>query len=123
MRAALGASLRIEQIASVASIDSKAHEAGLLEFCARHALPLVFFSREQIAALPVSTASAAAQAHLGVDGVCEPCALLAAGDGARLVAGKTIHEGVTVAIAISTRSTRSAISATNAAALHPQDPS
>ncbi|OAJ52577.1 cobalamin biosynthesis protein CbiG [Paraburkholderia ginsengiterrae] len=129
VRAALGAH-GFDEILTVASVDSKAHEAGLLEFCARHALPLTFFSTEQLAAIPVTAItepSTAAREHLGVDGVCEPCALLAAAAAAdsaaprervatrlanaldatptpaapraRLLVRKTIHAGVTVAIA------------------------
>lgn len=111
VRAALGPH-SFDEIATVASIDTKAHEAGLLEFCARHALPLTFFSSEQIAALPIAEPSSAVREHLGVDGVCEPCALLAAttrrGESAafhahraRLLVRKTVHAGVTVAIASS----------------------
>ncbi|WCM22181.1 cobalamin biosynthesis protein [Paraburkholderia bryophila] len=105
VRAALGA-YRFDRIRAVASIDSKSRETGLLDFCTRHGLPLVFFSREQIAAVPVETCSTAAKNHLGVDGVCEPCALLAAAvepaaSRACLVVRKTIHGGVTVAIATS----------------------
>ncbi|MBN3806763.1 hypothetical protein GXB81_27490 [Paraburkholderia sp. Ac-20336] len=114
VRAALGSHTCVasfEQIHAVATLDAKAHEAGLREFCARHALPLQVFSREQIAAVPVATPSLAAQTHLGVDGVCEPCALLAAQtlaaasaaasptQPARLLVPKTVHDGVTVAIA------------------------
>ena len=77
VRAAMG-SLAFEQIQAIASIDTKADETGLLEFCARHALPLKLLSREQIAATPVASRSAIVHEHLGVDGVCEPCALLAA---------------------------------------------
>ena len=105
VRAALG-SCAFDQIRAVASIDTKADEAGLLEFCARYALPLQFFSLEQIAATSVAKPSAAVRAHLGVDGVCEPCALLAASaelaanatHHARLIVHKTVHAGVTVAI-------------------------
>jgi cobalamin biosynthesis protein CbiG len=100
VRAALG-SHAFEEIATVASIETKAGEQGLLEFCARHALPLQVFNREQIAAISVHEPSAAAREHLGVDGVCEPCALLgvAAARTARLIARKTVYAGVTVAIA------------------------
>ena len=105
VRAALGAH-GIDEILTVASVDTKAHEAGLLEFCARHALPLTSFSAEQIATVHVEEPSAAAREHLGVDGVCEPCALLAAAAAmesaaprAQLLVRKTIHAGVTVAIA------------------------
>ncbi|MFL9910587.1 cobalamin biosynthesis protein [Paraburkholderia sp. RL17-337-BIB-A] len=143
VRATLG-SHAFDEISTIASVDTKAHEAGLLEFCARHALPLKLFSREQIAAISVDNPSTAAREHLGVDGVCEPCALLAAlGDlhvtsstphaahasvasaaldaavapnaslapltsiapaplTARLLARKTVHNGITVAIASTT---------------------
>jgi cobalt-precorrin 5A hydrolase len=118
VRAALGAH-SFDEIRIVASLDTKAREAGLLEFCARHALPLTFFSLEQIAAMPVAVPSAAVREHLGVDGICEPCALLGAVAGAGTGAGlgesvishapratllvrKTVHEGVTVAIASAT---------------------
>lgn len=112
VRAALGSRASFEQIHAVATLDAKAHEAGLREFCARHALPLQVFSREQIAAMPVATPSLAAQTHLGVDGVCEPCALLAAQtlaaasaaalptQPARLLVPKIVHDGITVAIAL-----------------------
>ncbi|CAB3803660.1 hypothetical protein LMG28614_05860 [Paraburkholderia ultramafica] len=121
VRAALG-SHRIDQIRTVGTVDTKADEAGLLEFCARHALPLRLFSRAQIAAMRVANPSAAVREHLGVDGICEPCALLAASTepaalvapaahaapdalvapsapSARLLVPKTLHAGVTVAIA------------------------
>ncbi|RKE39077.1 cobalt-precorrin 5A hydrolase [Paraburkholderia sp. BL23I1N1] len=132
VRAALG-SHAFDEIGAIASIETKAHEAGLLEFCARHALPLKLFSRAQIAAISVDDPSAAAREHLGIDGVCEPCALLAAAAersdptsarlgahapvalvasaqgsiapnaaDARLLVRKTIHDGITVAIASTT---------------------
>jgi cobalt-precorrin 5A hydrolase len=104
VRQALGAlgALAFAQIRTVASIDSRATHPGLSEFCAQYALPLTTYSRAQIAAVTLDTPSPATQQHLGVDGVCEPCALLAArttaGTG-RLVVRKTILAGVTVAIA------------------------
>ncbi|MEM5298317.1 cobalamin biosynthesis protein [Burkholderia sp. JPY481] len=109
VRAALGSNA-FERIRTIATIDTKGNEAGLLEFCSRHQLPLQLFSREQIAAAPVAAPSAAARAHLGVDGVCEPCALLAAAASvsatiaqtARLVVPKTTHAGITIAIAAAT---------------------
>jgi cobalamin biosynthesis protein CbiG len=133
VRATLG-SHAFDEISTIASVDTKADEAGLLEFCARHALPLKLFSRAQIAAISVDDPSAAAREHLGIDGVCEPCALLAAAaesdvasapgaayasvasaasaasvasitpntPNARLLVRKSVHDGVTVAIASTT---------------------
>lgn len=96
-----------EQIRVAATIDAKAQEPGLLEFCARHALPLRTFSREQIATLAgaVPTPSDIVRDHLGIEGVCEPCALLAS-PGGRLIASKTALDGVTVAIATTSGSSR-----------------
>ncbi|WP_408513409.1 cobalamin biosynthesis protein [Paraburkholderia sediminicola] len=127
VRATLG-SHSFDEISTIGTVDLKAHEAGLLEFCSRHALPLKLFSREQIAAISADDPSAAAREHLGIDGVCEPCALLAAAaesdaasvpdaahapitpvasfaadtPNARLLVRKTVHAGVTVAIASTT---------------------
>ncbi|MDQ7978955.1 cobalamin biosynthesis protein [Paraburkholderia sp. SARCC-3016] len=105
VRGALGPHA-IDDVRAVATVDIKAHEAGIAGFCARHALPLHAFSREQIAHGPslsmgqTSAPSPAVRAHVGVDGVCEPCALLAAPQG-RLIAPKRVFEGgVTVAIAM-----------------------
>jgi cobalt-precorrin 5A hydrolase len=101
VRDALGDTLPFEALGAVATIDMKADEAGLVAFCARHALPLRTFTREQIAALDVRTnASQAVREHMGVDGVCEPCALLATQNG-RLLVHKRARDGVTVAIACS----------------------
>jgi cobalamin biosynthesis protein CbiG len=85
VRTTLG-SHAFEDIAIVASIETKARERGLLEFCARHGLPLELFSREQIDAMRVTKPSAAVREHLGVDSVCEACALLAASAAASLAA-------------------------------------
>ncbi len=98
VRAALGA-WPLDGVTAVATLDAKAGEPGLQAFCAAHGLPLRTYTREQLAATPaLAPPSAAAQAQFGVDGVCEPCARLAAG-GAPLVRGKLALDGVTVAIA------------------------
>ncbi|WP_028217999.1 cobalamin biosynthesis protein [Paraburkholderia oxyphila] len=96
--AALGA-WPLARVKAVATLDAKATEAALLAFCARHALPLQAFARESVNAMGVqSGASVAASARFGVEGVCEPCARLAA-RGGPLVRGKLALDGVTVAIA------------------------
>ena len=89
----------LERVKAVATLDAKAGEPALQAFCATHALPLCTYTREQLAAAPTQAPpSAASQARFGVDGVCEPCATLAAGGGP-LVRGKLALDGVTVAIA------------------------
>ncbi|WP_322103112.1 cobalamin biosynthesis protein [Paraburkholderia sp. J41] len=99
VQAALG-DWPIARVAAVATLAAKAGEPALREFCAAHALALAAFTREQIDAMPaLSPPSLAARARHGVDGVCEPCARLAA-NGGPLVRGKLALDGVTVAIAL-----------------------
>jgi cobalamin biosynthesis protein CbiG len=98
VRVALG-TLEFGDIAIVASIDAKRNEAGLLAFCARHGLPLRFYSADEIARTPRTAMSHHAAKHMNVDGVCEPCALLA-GNAHTLIVPKTIGCGVTVAVAM-----------------------
>jgi cobalt-precorrin 5A hydrolase len=94
--AALGSRALIN-VRALASIDSKQDETALIEFAARHGLPLQFFSKQDIARIETS-ASERVQVLVGVDGVCEPCALLASRDG-RITVPKIVVDGVTVAIA------------------------
>jgi cobalt-precorrin 5A hydrolase len=97
VRHALGARA-IGAVREVATIELKAGEPGLVEFCARHGLPLRVFTHDQIAARGWATRpSAWVREHVGLDGVCEPCALLASPRG-RLVVDKTALDGVAVAI-------------------------
>ncbi len=101
VRAALGPR-RLEEIATLATLDTKADHPALAQFCSRHGIALRAFCAADINACfdrhPTLRRSAAALAHVGVAGVCEPCALLAAQDGTLLVAGQA-HGGVTVAVA------------------------
>ncbi len=98
VRAALGNTLAFENIACVASIDAKRDEARLLAFGAQHGLPLRFLGAHDIASMPGALSPQALRHLKNVSGVCEPCALLAS-NGGRLVVGKIIMDGVTVAIA------------------------
>ena len=100
IHAAVFAALGTRPLASIralASIDSKNDETGLLEFATRHGLPLQFFSKQHIAQIETG-ASERVRALLGIDGVCEPCALLASRNG-RIIVPKTVTGGVSVAIA------------------------
>jgi cobalt-precorrin 5A hydrolase len=98
VRQALG-ERTISEVREVATADLKAHEAGLLKFCERHALPLRVFSRTNLAARPwVTNPSAWVERSIGVPGVCEPCALLTS-PRSKLLVPKTALNGVTVAVA------------------------
>ncbi|MHB8471974.1 MAG: cobalamin biosynthesis protein [Gammaproteobacteria bacterium] len=97
VRKALG-TRQLDEVREVATVDLKANEPGLREFCAQHALPLRVFARATLAARPwVTQASDWVQQNIGLDGVCEPCALLACTRGSLLVP-KMALDGVAVAI-------------------------
>ena len=81
----------------MASIDLKADEAGLLEFCEKRGLPAVFYSAQELGAIPGEfTPSERVLRVTGVDNVCERAAMMGA---ETLLVRKTAMNGVTVAIA------------------------
>lgn len=83
-------------IRCAASVDLKASEPGLLEYCAGEKLPVSFYSAEALRAVPGEFASSAfVERVAGVDNVCERAAMLGA---ERLIVKKTAVEGVTVAL-------------------------
>ena len=91
--------LAIESVCCLATIEDKADEEGLLEVCRIRSWPLKVFSREEIATVKeVPNPSAWTQRALGVMGVAEPAALLAA-DSNELLVEKHRFPNVTVAVA------------------------
>jgi cobalt-precorrin 5A hydrolase len=91
-------SRRQAEIREIATVDLKGEEHGIIEWCGRAGLPLRVIPRTLIQERPWTTnASAWVRQKVGVDGVCEPCALLATYRG-RLILPKTASNGVTVAI-------------------------
>jgi cobalamin biosynthesis protein CbiG len=91
--------LAVQSVRCVATIEDKADEAGLLEACLSRGWPLEVFTRQEIAAVKnLPNPSAWAQRALGVPGVAEPAALLAA-DSDELLVEKRKFPNVTVAAA------------------------
>lgn len=89
----------LSEIRCVASIDIKRDEPGLIAACAELNLPLVFFCEKDIRKIScVSKPSRIVKRNIGVDGVCEPCALLA-GHAPELCVTKKTRNGVTIACA------------------------
>ncbi len=83
----------------VATATLKADEAGLVAFAARHQVPFQTFTLEELGAVPdLPTPSENVHRRLGVWGVAEPAAVLAAGGG-RLVMPKRRRERITMALA------------------------
>lgn len=95
--------LALPALLHLASIDAKTDEPGLAEAAARLGVPLRFYNARELSAFPVTSPSPKAREQFGVDGVCEPAALAAAGSRMSegvLVAPKTVLNGVTVAVAM-----------------------
>lgn len=104
VQAAFDAALRQENLSPLAvfgvfSIDLKAHEAGLLAFCAQHRLPFTTYSAHRLAeAEGAFSESAFVRETTGVGNVCERSAVLGSGGGA-LILKKYAAGGVTIALA------------------------
>ena len=89
--------LDFRAVKCAASIDLKAKEPGLLEFCGQRNLPVSFYSAQELQSVPGAfTSSEFVRGVTGVDNVCERAALMG---GARLIVKKTAGSGVTVAVA------------------------
>ncbi len=85
-------------VGSVASIDLKAEEEGLLAYCSEMNWPIRFYSAEELGRVPGDfTSSSFVQSVTGVDNVCERAALMEAD---YLIVKKTACNGVTVAVAV-----------------------
>lgn len=85
---------------AVASIDLKAQEKGLLEFCETWRLPFEVYSARELEAVSGDfSVSEFVSSITGVDNVCERAAVLASGNG-RLIVKKHAGNGVTVAAAV-----------------------
>lgn len=83
-------------VSQVASIDIKAEEEGLLEFCGKKKLGLTLYTAEQLGRVRGDfTASEFVMGVTGVDNVCERAA---AASGGRLLLKKRRSGGVTVAV-------------------------
>lgn len=85
-------------VKTVASIDLKKEEPGLLAFCKERGWPAEFYSAEELSEVEGDfTSSAFVHSVAGVDNVCERAAMNGA---ERLLIRKTARNGVTVALAV-----------------------
>jgi cobalt-precorrin 5A hydrolase len=84
---------------TIASVDLKQDETGLIEAARSLHLPLTFYPRERLSGVSaIENPSATVEKHIGVKSVCEAAAILAAGTGT-LIVPKTRTRNVTVALA------------------------
>lgn len=88
----------LEGVAGIGTVDIKADEAGLIRYGEENNIPFFFFGVDEIKKACVSI-SPVVEKHIGVGGVCEPCAILAAGNGMLLVP-KIKSGNVTAALAM-----------------------
>jgi cobalt-precorrin 5A hydrolase len=97
----------LDQVREIATVDLKKNEPGLIEFAKKYAIPIRCFFRDDVAGRNwVTEKSEWVKESIGLDGVCEPCALMANPRG-KLVVAKTTACGVAVAIVEDSSVTRS----------------
>ena len=85
-------------LTAVATIDLKADEAGLIECCQVMNVPLVTYTAEELGKVAGRFSSSQwVLETTGVDNVCERAAVKASSG--RLVCGKTVFPGITLALA------------------------
>ncbi len=97
-KALAGHDVAFASVRSVATIDIKAEEPGIVVFCRRHSLDLISFTPEELNGVDGISKSEAAFRATGANAVAEPAALLAAG-AERLLVPKQKAGNVTVAVA------------------------
>lgn len=86
-------------VAGIATIDIKEDEPGLIETAKLMDLSLTFYNKDELSTAPIIKKSQFVKDAVGVEGVSESTALLAAGVGSELLLAKKIIGGVTVSIA------------------------
>lgn len=95
------ANVPVEAVSGLGTIDVKRGEQGIAEVARALSLELSYFDAEALADVPGEfTVSEFVEKTVGVDNVCERAALACAGEGARLVARKTVGDATTAAVAV-----------------------
>ena len=86
-------------LAEIRTVEEKACEPGLGELAGELAVPLMIVGKDTIQALEGDFTPSAAERHLGIKGVAEPCAASAG----KLLGTRTSGEGATAALALMRR--------------------
>ena len=91
--------ISMDAITTIASIELKKNEQGLVGFCADHDIPFITYTATELSEAKGSfTKSEFVNGVTGVDNVCERSAVMASEDGL-LIVPKQSMDGVTIAIA------------------------
>ena len=77
-KALASANLSLDQVVQLASIDKKQDEVSLILLAEKYALPMHFYSANQLASVPVPSPSAVVMKYVGTPSVSEAAAILAA---------------------------------------------
>ncbi|MBP1618687.1 MAG: cobalamin [Bacteroidetes bacterium] len=86
-------------ISLIASVDLKSNEEGILQAAAHYNVAAHFIPRSEIEQVETAFSSSDfVKSQIGVSGVCEPTASIAAGGKGRFLLRKTAFEGITLAI-------------------------
>ncbi len=88
-------------VRTLATIDLKRDEAGLVAFAEQCGWPVLFFDKDELNSVPVEASSPAVLRATGARGVAEPAACLAAATG-QLLVRKRKWQNVTLAVAMAT---------------------
>ncbi|MCR4731838.1 MAG: cobalamin biosynthesis protein [Lachnospiraceae bacterium] len=90
----------LSEVSSVASIDLKAREYGLLAFCQKYHLPFHTYSSRELLEVDGDFCQSEFVARVtGVGNICERAAAREAGDGYEIVRPKIAKKGITLALA------------------------
>ena len=96
------AGVSIKSLAKLASVDIKSDEQGILEAAEYFEIPVEFYEKQRIQEAfklwPEMSKSNYVRKQIGVDGVCEPVAMLG-GKKTTLLMKKQAHQGITTALA------------------------
>lgn len=97
--------LSSDRIDSFATGEMKEKESGIVETALDLKVPLEIVTIDQIKSLnhPDCSSSEFVEKKFGISGVCEPAALITAGEDSKLIFKKTSYNGVTIAVAVSSR--------------------
>ncbi|MCL2114815.1 MAG: cobalamin biosynthesis protein [Methanobrevibacter sp.] len=99
--------ISLNRVDRIATAYIKKNETGIIKICETLEKPLIIVDKEEIEDFYQSDISkdceksSFVKERFGIDGVSEACAIIAAGEGSKLIHRKIAINGVTVAVAIS----------------------
>ena len=95
--------LPISRVNMLSSAEIKKDEQGILKLSRELEIPVSFVDLEKLKLFESKDVAKSefVKSKFGINGVCEPSALIMAGFDSKLIYKKTSYDGVTIAIAVS----------------------